>query len=153
MQFVITSALLDGVDRSDAVTIVSSNQIHIDFSSDADWVTFQKDLDIVIEANYVADPTYKITQSFGIDMYDCNAGQPTQSNIMYFINKPITLQSPMIENTMIDTSICSTLQIELDGLTLDNYGFASESGDSSTHTLHIDTTDRNKAGVYSGERK
>ena len=61
MQFVITSALHDGVDRSDAVTIVSSNQIHIDFSSDADWVTFQKDLDIVIEANYVADTSFKIT--------------------------------------------------------------------------------------------
>ena len=74
MQFVITSALLDGVDRSDAVTIVSSNQIHVDFSSDSDWVTFQKGFDIVVEANYIVDPDFKITQSFGIDMYDCNIG-------------------------------------------------------------------------------
>ena len=58
MQFVITSALLVSDDRSDAVTIVSSNQIHVDFSSDADWVTFKKDLDIVVEANYVADPSF-----------------------------------------------------------------------------------------------
>ena len=86
-------------------------------------------------------------------MYDCNAGQPTQSNIMYFINPTGEKLFPMIENTVIDTSICSALHIELDGLTLDNYSFASESGDSSTHTLHINTNDRNTAGIYSGERK
>ena len=72
---------------------------------------------------------------------------------MYFINPTGEELFPMIENTVIDTSICSTLQIELDGNTLDIYGFATEIGDSSTHSLRIWTSNLAIAGLYSGERK
>ena len=49
----------------------------------------------------------------------------TQSNIMYFINMAVDYQHAFNENTEIDTSVCTHLDVTLDGLSLDNYAFAS----------------------------
>ena len=72
----------------------------------------------------------------------------TQSNIMYFINVAADLYHVFNENTEMDTSICNYLDVSLDGNSLDNYGWADESGDSSSHTLHIQTNSKGKAGLY-----
>ena len=74
----------------------------------------------------------------------------TQSNIMYFINAASDYEHVFNENTVMDTSICTHLDVTLDSLSLDNYNFATQSGDSSSHTLHIQTNSKSKAGLYSG---
>ena len=56
---------------------------------------------------------------------------------MYFINPGVLTNFPFQVNTLIDTTVCEYLDLEINGNDLGVFWWLTETGDAATHGLTI----------------